>query len=106
MSPSAAWRAATQSRCSECGELLGFLEGPHCDGCVERNAHRPGLLAWCYRRLREREVTRYDSLLSEGETTDGARWDAKDSLSVDLTTGEVTVFPSHRPVTVSERRRS
>lgn len=97
----AAWRAATQHGCSDCGRTLGWLEGPVCDRCLDEDELEvpPSV---CYDRLRDSDKrgprVRFSDESSvplpgyEGETFTPL---ARDSLCVDLQTGVVTVF-QHR----------
>jgi hypothetical protein len=105
--PTTAWRRATQARCDRCSRLLVFLEGPICDPCLDADEQRyPRSL--CYKNFEsaEHEEERFRSPCEEVDAYDRVRRDARTSLSVDLRTGEVFVFPRRQPITVSEKRRA
>ncbi len=75
MTAAEAWRSATSETCHHCRAVLGFLEGPLCDECVE----------WL-------PMERLPS--DPPPDASGARRAlGKDYLAVDLTTRAVRVFP-------------
>ena len=82
------WRAALppgEDHCQECGGLLGFLEGPSCDGCITQP-----LPPWQdkYEGYRDENAR----LARQAAEKGGPPSTGRDRVAVNLRTGEVLRF--------------